>query len=423
MADALVIALQHRKCADALLRKGDLENARQQYLATLSLDDHDAEAYDGLGGVESLYGNFHTAIGYFRRSLCLRPNSAQTRTNLGSALLGVGRITEAIEEFHRAIQLRPDFADAHVNLGYARLLLGEFSKGWEQYEWRLQRETVRSRHTFPQQNWRGEPLEGASIVLHAEQGLGDTIQFCRYAQMVHACGGRVILQAPDCLRPLLSGVPGVEDVIPMDRPVPEVRWRVPLPSLPFVFKTDLRSIPTSIPYMQADSKRLAFFREQMSLAQVNVGLVWAGNPNHPRDRHRSITLHQFRPIFEIDRVRVYSLQGGSPATERNDLMSACYMLHLDRDNSDFCDTAAAIMALDLVITVDTSVAHLAGALGKRVWVLVSYVPDWRWMLGTQTSPWYPSARLFRQPSPGEWDAVIAVVANTLRNMVRVRPQR
>ncbi len=389
------------------------------------MDPIDPKAHDGLGGVEFRRGNLPKAIDHFRRAVALAPDAAVTRTNLGCALLCMGQEAGAIEQLQTAILLSPHSAEAHLNLGAIDLLHGDFTSGWPRYEWRLRTRSFRAR--FPGRFWRGEPLEGDPIVLQEEQGLGDTIQFCRYAPLVAARGGRVILRVGTPLRRLLSSLPGIEaiadQVVPTDRPVPDARWVCPLQSLPSIFKTDLDSIPSSVPYLHVDPARQAVFRQEMRSSDLNVGLVWAGSPRNPLDRLRSIELRQLGPLLDVEGVRLFSLQRGAPAAQRSAPSFARRVRALERETADWVDTAAAIMALDLVIAVDTAPAHLAGALGKPVWILLSHVPDWRWMLETPRSPWYPTARLFRQPTPGDWDAVITLVAAELRSTVAARSRQ
>jgi len=385
------------------------------------MDPLEPKAHDGLGGVAFCRGDLSHAIDHFQRAIALAPDAAATRTNLGCALLCMGRVADAIEQLEAAILLRPDCPEAHVNLGAIDLLFGDFTNGWPRYEWRLR--TTYCRPRFPQRFWRGEPLKKELIVLNEEQGLGDTIQFCRYAPLVAARGGRVILRAGTPLQPLLSNLSGVEEVVPMDRRVPDARWACPLPSLPSIFRTDLDSIPATVPYLHVDPARQAVFQQQMRSSHLNVGLVWAGSPRNPRDRLRSIALCQLGPILDIEGVQLFSLQCGAAAAQLSEPSLARGIRALERETTDFLDTAAAIIALDLVIAVDTAPAHLAGALGKPVWILLPHVPDWRWMLETPRSPWYPTARLFRQPEPGNWDAVVDLVVSALRGAVAATRQQ
>jgi hypothetical protein len=417
MNDA-ALALRYRQHGDRLLKNGDLAPAHEYFRAGLALDDRDPETHEGLGAVEFGRGNFARAADHFARAVALHPRSPKMRTNLGSALLCLARIDEARHELEEAIRLDGEFAEAHLILGYIHLLHGDFANGWTEYEWR--RKTRRYRRSYRAEMWQGQPLNGDVIVLDQEQGLGDTIQFCRYATLVAERNARVILRVSRPLVPLLRSVPGIARVLSSDEPMPPARWVCPLPSLPSIFRTDVASIPARIPYLFVPPARQAAFREELPRTTVNVGIVWSGNSRSPHDAIRSMRLRDLGPMLDVPGISFVSLQCGEPAEQLTDLGWTERIRTLPRDNTDFSDTAAAIMALDLVVTVDTSVAHLAGALGKPVWMLLHYVPAWRWLLGTQDTPWYPTARLFRQPVLGDWDAVVREVASEMTHLVRTR---
>lgn len=415
------LAVKYRTLGDRLLRRGQLDEAREYYLAALSLNALDPEVHEGLGGIEAIRGHLQDAIDHYRRGLAFEPNSTGLCNNLGTALVNIGRITEAREEFRRLIAMNPEDAVARCNLGTIDLLLADFADGWQGYEWRLQATKFVPR--LQQQYWRGEPIDGETIVLHPEQGFGDVIQFCRYAPLVAARGARVVLKAPQALHHLLCSLSGVDEVLPIREPVPSARWVCLLPSLPSVFKTDLQSIPADIPYLFVDRTAQATFREQLDPNAFNVGLVWAGNPQNLRDPLRSMSLHQLAPLFQIDGVSMFSLQYGPATAQIAEQPFRDRVRRFEPAELEFSNMAAAMMVLDLVITIDTSSAHLAGALGRPVWILLPYVPDWRWMLETERSPWYPSARLWRQPASADWDSVVRRVAGELRDIGAHPPRR
>jgi hypothetical protein len=397
-----------------LRRRGNVDAAGDYFLACLGMDAFDGDAHDGIAAVEFARGHLDRAIEHSRRAVAIQPDSARFRSHLASALLCAGFVDAAEEELRAAIGLHADCAEAQLILGAVHLLHGRFAEGWAGYEWRP---TAVRPGGHRGRLWKGEPLDGARIVLRSEQGFGDTIQFCRYVPLVSTRGGRVILEAPRQLAPLLASLSGVAEVISRDDAVATVDGEAPLGSLPGIFNTVLDSIPCTVPYLTADSRRRQRFQSQMSPAHVNVGLVWAGNPRNPRDRLRSIALREFGPLFAVKGVRFFSLQCGTSAGEAAGLRPGP-IGELERDGIDFCDTAAAISALDLVISVDTAAAHLAGALAVPIWILLPVGPDWRWMLHTSHSPWYPTARLFRQAALGDWQSAIYAVATSLRAVVR-----
>ncbi len=272
---------------------------------------------------------------------------------------------------------------------------------------------------FAQPQWRGEDIAGKTILLHAEQGFGDTIQFVRYAPLVAAKGASVILEAPDSLMPLLDGFNGVTTMIAHGQALPPFDLHCPLMSLPLAFGTTLATIPENGPYLRAPAERLEKWRTRLgALSGKRVGLVWSGKPAHKNDRNRSIALSRLAPLLAVAGVNFVSLQQDYRDADRAELANYPQLVRLDRELADFADTAAAVAALDLVITVDTAVAHLAGAMGKPVWILLSHVLDWRWLLERSDSPWYPSARLYRQAAIGDWDGVIARLAQDLAAEVK-----
>jgi hypothetical protein len=331
----------------------------------------------------------------------------------------LGRLDEARASFDRAVGIRPDFAQARWNRAQAMLLAGDFAQGWREHEWRLKAHPELQR-AFAQPLWLGEvPLDGKTILLHAEQGLGDTLQFCRYAPLVAARGGRVVLEVQKPLVDLMRDLPGVAAVVARGEPLPDFDLHCPLLSLPLAFGTRLDTIPAQMPYLGAPAERAAGWEARLT-KRPRIGLVWSGNAGHKRDRARSIPLYALMPVFDLDAATFVSLQKEARAADAAVLKQTAKLIDVGAELETFADTAALIRQLDLVIAVDTSVAHLAGALGKPLWLLLPAAPDWRWLAGREDSPWYPTARLFRQTVTRAWGPVVARVRAALEEMIASR---
>lgn len=338
-------------------------------------------------------------------------------TALGS-LARLRRDTESeARHYHRALYYCPADVKARVALAKLLLLNGDYARGWHAFEWRWrQASAILPPRRITQPLWCGQPLDGAPILLHAEQGYGDVIQFARYAPLVAAAGGKVILEVPRTLKKLMTSLDGVETVIATGEPVPRIRWQCPLMSLPFVFGTTLDTVPSRIPYLRAQLAESRAWSAALPREGLRVGILWAGSGIHPNDRRRSMPPAALAPLKRIAGGTFISLQqhaGPAPASQCLPFDCIDYGGAL----TDFSVTAAIIGALDLVIAVDTSTAHLAGALGKQVWILLPFAGEYRWLLDREDSPWYPTARLFRQPSPGDWASVIESVVQELRRLI------
>jgi tetratricopeptide (TPR) repeat protein len=365
------------------------------------------------------------AIAAFRRALVLNPDYAIGWNNLGLTLQAQNRLDEAADAFRRALALSPSFAEARWNLGLALLAAGRFREGWPEYEARLGIAAL-AKHAAPpdRPRWDGVVRPGSTLLLTAEQGLGDALQFARFATPIAARGVRVLLQAPAALARLLASVPGVAGAFALDAPLPSFDAHAPLLSLPgHLGVSALEHIPAQVPYLDVDAQRYAKATETVRArpARLRVGLAWAGSREHRNDRRRSMRLAQLAPLFGIDGIAWFSLQKGDAEREIAALSDSRAPVPLPA-GSDFDDTAAKVAALDLVISVDTSVAHLAGALALPVWILLPFAPDWRWLLARNDSPWYPTATLFRQPRPGDWDAVVREVAAALVARLSMSPR-
>ena len=322
-----------------------------------------------------------------------------------------GDLIEAERLYRAALALRPDEPRTHWNLGLLLLLKGDFAAGWPEYAWRWQLPQLRvQRLQCRQPEWRGQDLRGKRILVYAEQGAGDSIQFARYIPLLAQAGANIWLGCQQPLAPLLQSIQGVEKCWPQPGPVPaEFDFHCSLPTLPAVMQT----IPHNVPYLSAHEARRAAWKARLPPGGFSLGLCWAGSPAHRDDARRSIAPAYFAPFSQIPGVRLFSLQknpaaGGFPVAD------------FSADLTDFAETAALIANLDLVITVDTAVAHLAGAMARPVWLLLPHLPDWRWMLNRSDSPWYPTMRLFRQCTPGDWSTPIAAAAGALADLAGLR---
>ena len=355
------------------------------------------------------------ALASCEQAIALRPGHAEAHFNRGNALRELDRHADAILAFERALEIDPGHASAHWNLADCRLLLGDFAGGWREYEWRWRLpQRVQRRRDFVQPLWLGaQPLQGRTILLHAELGLGDTLQFCRYASRVAALGATVVLEVQAALVPLLASLAGVHQVVARGAPLPPFDYHCPLMSLPLAFRTDATSIPASIPYLASDPARVAVWQRRLGpAARPRLGVAWSGSQALANDK-RSMALEQFLPLLSGE-VEWVSLQKEVRPADAALLPSRPGLRHFGDELRDFAETAALAQLMDLVVTVDTSVTHLAGALGKEVWLLLPFGShDWRWQLAREDSPWYPKARLFRQPAPGDWASLVARVAGEL----------
>ena len=331
-----------------------------------------------------------------------RPDEANALSHLGVARHLLGNAVGARAAWESAIASEPGHVDAHVNLAQLHLEGGAFAEGWREFEWRLKRPDYGRDFRCPR--WQGESLDGRTVLLWSEQGLGDTVQFVRYASLVAARGGRVVLECQRPLVRLFRDIDGVAEIFEVGKAT-GFDLHAPMMSLPLLFDTRLDTVPDAVPYLPVPQPP-----PLPSGGRCNVGLVWAGNPEHSRNRHRSRALAEFMPLASVPGIVLHSLQFGAAAEERPPAGMAIRPL-LSAD-ADFLDTASAMAALDLVVTVDTAPAHLAGALGRPVWVLLDAIPDWRWMHGRDDSPWYPTMRLFRRE--GEWAHTFVRVAEALR---------
>lgn len=358
-----------------------------------------------------------SALASYEQAMALDPHNAEIFSNRGVTLHQLGRLDEAIASHEQAVALQPERAEGHWNLGNALLLAGDLRRGWQEYEWRWRHSGLKllaRRETPAQPLWSGQPpLQGKTLLLQAEQGLGDTLQFCRYARLAAERGARVLLEVQTPLHGVLQGLDGVAAVLTPAAPLPSLDYRCPLLSLPHAFGTTVDRVPWSGPYIHAESQKVEAWRQRLGEQRLpRIGLVWSGSPKHKGDRQRSIPLHTLLPLLG-DSFEWISLQKDVREIDAAVLAARPRLRHFGDELADFSDTAALCELMDLVISVDTSVAHLAGAMGRPLWLLLPRVPDWRWLLNRDDSPWYPTARLFRQPVRGDWASVLTAVGRAL----------
>jgi hypothetical protein len=403
---------------NALIELGSYGPALEALRRALVLKPDYAPAVIGLGYFFERKGDLASALDSYRNALKLNFQSVSAHTHLGTVYLLQDDFEKASEHFEQVLKLEPDSAEARAFLGLIHLKQGQFRQGLSEYESRWGTAYgLRFRRKFSQSLWRGESLEGSRILLRAEQGMGDTLQFIRHVPLVAARGAKVVLEVQPRLHRLLAQMPGATKIICRGEALPEFDWQCSLLSLPLATGTELNTIPAQIPYLYPDPAQAEKWRKRLSGNSLHVGLVWTGNPLHPHEFWRSIPLENLAPVTDLEGATFYSLQMGAPADQLKQWGSQARVIDLKGEQNDFADTAAIVANLDLVISIDTSVAHLAGAMGKPVWILLCKSADWRWMLEREDSPWYPTARLFRQSTMGNWREVVTRIEHELRNLV------
>ena len=404
----------HSNLGELQRRTGRLDQAMTSANRALSLQPNHAAAHYNLGLILTDRERFADAIESHQRAFDINSALIPALISLANASVRVRLFDRALAAYAQAIQLMPDLAEAHWNYSLLLLRLGDYERGWNEYEWRKKvRGDFAPPQNFSQPLWDGTDLHGKTILIHAEQAFGDTFQFARYIPMVAQRGGRAVLQVPPELIRVLKSLQGVQVIVAADKPPPEFDVHCPLMSLPRLFATRTNSIPSDTPYLYPEPELVEQWARRIEPfhGRLKVGLVWAGRQVHMNDGNRSVQLAQLAPLCRAPCL-FFSLQKGSPAAEA--APAGMNLIDWTSDLHDFADTAAFIANLDLIITVDTAVAHLAGALGKPVWVLLMFVPDWRWMMDRDDSPWYPTMHLFRQPDAGDWAGAIDELANALK---------
>jgi tetratricopeptide (TPR) repeat protein len=445
--------------ADAHYNLANVFRDRRQYHEALSsykkvlqiIPDH-AETYVSMGFIFRIQGRLDEEVRCYRKAIQMNPSLAGAYYNLGHALADRGQLDEAIECYRKVIQISPDFLhaysvlglllrirgrnaeaencyrsmiqlhpdnpEAHWDLSNVLLLSGNYREGWREFEWfRKKKDCMARQRSFMQPLWEGSEIKGKRILLHAEEGFGDTIQFVRYAPLVARMGAVVIVECQKELTPLVQEMDGIETALSYGDTLPSFDLHCPLMSLPRVFDTVLETIPATVPYLRANAGTVEHWGRRISHdpSYVKIGLAWAGGGLPFK---KSCPLDELMPLTQRDDVTLYSLQKGSASAQAKNPPGGMRLTDLTEDIRNFVDTAALIENLDLIISVDTSVAHLAGAVAKPVWVLLPYVPDWRWLLEREDSPWYPTMRLFRQPSLGDWKSVIMNVRSEMEKFTK-----
>jgi len=449
-APSVPSAVQKMEQALSLHERGEADKALRLYHEVLAQYPDSPTAQHFIGVIHYQRGQADAALPLLERSVALRPEEPEFRNNLGLALVALDREADAIAQYRAALALKPDHAVAWNNLGIALQLQNEvragidafrqalahkpdfprarwnlalallldrqFAEGWREYEVRLALpELGGNQSRLPGLLWDGLEPAGKTLLVAIEQGLGDTVQFARYATLLAKAGARCVIRCPDKLAPLLAAITGVAAVSCEGEPLPAYDAHLPLLSLPRVFGTTPATIPATVPYIEVAAARRPTARALLaqSGATLRIGLCWAGNPGHPNDRKRSLPLARLVPLFVLPSITWFSVQAGEAAAQIATTPGADRVVPLPRGTA-LVDTAALIAELDLVISVDTGIAHLAGALARPTWLLLPFAPDWRWQLDREDSPWYPSLRLFRQTRAGDWAAVVERVANALR---------
>lgn len=441
------LALMHLQAAEASRGGGMLREAHEHCVAAVRASPALAEAHNNLGTSLKELKRFSEAQAAYRRAVELNPSLAEPHLNLGICLLEDGRELDARAHFERALELRPEsalallglghvhdlrgeraaaigcyrraialdasLAEAHFNLALQLLATGEFAAGWQEYEWRWRLDTQTTRRPSAP-HWEGESLSGRTILLYAEQGFGDALQFIRYAPLVARRAARVLVRCHPELVELFSSMPELGTVVASDDQLPPFDLCAPLMGLPRLFGTTLQTIPAEVPYLRAPAERVREWRARVRRddGRLQVGIAWASGQGDRLGKSKSLALEAFAPLARGDLV-FHSLQKGPASAEAAAAPLGMTLVDHDAQLGSFADTAALVESLDLVITVDTAVAHLAGALGRPVWTLVAYPAVWRWAHEGETSLWYPTMRLFRQAAPGRWDAAIGQVAEQL----------
>ncbi|MBS3088147.1 glycosyltransferase family protein [Candidatus Pacearchaeota archaeon] len=403
-----------------LYQNKEYEKAINKIEHALEFKTSDAGYYINLGQAYDAFGNKEKAVKSFKKSLDV--DGSHIKSYVANFYLGlfhkkIGEFNEAIKYYNKAIELNKNLYDAYWNRGLLLLLLGRFEEGWEDYEFRLKMEKSDDKRVFNKPQWGGEVFKNKKLLVVMEQGFGDNIQFVRYLPLVKERGGEIILECKKELLKLFKDFPGVDEIIePENKSVPNIDFYIHLMSLPRLFHTNIINIPHSTPYLKAEPILVEKVKPLLKTNNLKVGIVWAGNPLHYNDKNRSTTFENFKPLTKIHGISFFSLQKEKFPQQMDDSKLA----DLSSIMNDFSDTAALIENLDLVISVDTSVAHLAGAMNKPVWTLLPFLPEWRYLLNRPDSPWYPSMRLFRQPKPGDWDSVFIELEKELNGLLKNR---
>ncbi len=398
--------------------QGKLKEGLKSALKAVNLQSDNPSALNNLGNIYKEMGNFKQAKQCYQRAIKIKPDMVEAYANLGDAYLNILDLKNALYYTNKAIEIQPDF-NARWNRALLFLLTENFEEGWHEYKWRWKtKDFVKIKRNYPQPLWDGTPQNDKTILIWVEQGFGDTIQFIRYASLIKQRVKKVVFEVQQPLVKLISTCPGIDKVIPLGINTQEFDIHIPLLSLPGIFNTNLKNIPCHVPYISLpDGHKIDNSLIIKENDKLKIGIVWAGNPKHKNNRNRSCPVSHFIELGENEDVVLFSLQKGPQSQDLNRYRAEGKVIDLSDIMNDFSDTAAMLEELDLVITVDTAMTHLAGALCKPVWVLLPFCPDWRWLLNRSDSPWYPTARLFRQSKPGDWKGVFIQVKEALNKMI------
>nr|WP_298244142.1 tetratricopeptide repeat protein [uncultured Bradyrhizobium sp.] len=404
----------HANLGSILRGHGALDQAEEHCRLALASDTNLAEGHFVLAQVLEGRERYEDAEQAYRKAIALKPDFADWYNDLAKLLVDGRRLDEAWSLFDQTLRMRPDHPEAHCNRAIARLLTGDYAAGWAEYEWRWKLKKRPGRlDDFAQPVWNGEDISGRTLLIHAEQGFGDTIQFCRLVPLLRSSGARVVLEVQRALVPLLKDLPGVDVIVPRGDPIPHFDVHCPLLGLARLLGLSLTDVPGQVPYLVADPVRMETWQKRIRhVGGFRVGLAWAGSPTMADDRRRSIPPDLLGELAGIPGVSFVSLQKSAPG-QAIAAPSGLVLHDFTDELNDFADTAALIANLDLTISVDTSVIHVAGALGRPVWLLNRFNGCWRWLLDRNDCPWYPTLRQFRQSRPGDWSSVVAEIARAL----------
>jgi TPR repeat/Tetratricopeptide repeat len=422
LAECTIFPAVHVSRGSVLLALDRPAEALECFDEALRLDQNSTSAAYSKGVALQRLGQMNDALENYTRAILLDPNQPAAHSNRALVLRELGLTHESLDGYDSAIALAPHCADIQYGKALSLLLLGQFEEGWAKYEWRkkMSRWQLWGPH-LKSPLWTGiQPLEGKTILIQAEQGLGDTIQFCRYVPLVEKLGAKVVLLAQGNLVRLLRGLGPQIRVVAPDNDTPAHDYQVPLLSLPLIFKTDSRDIPCAVPYLRAEPDRMNYWRQRLDDRLVNIGVCWQGDKRSASDTGRSFPIRYLERIAQMSGIRLISLQKNEGLEQLRNLPPGMHVEILedgfDEGYDAFIDTAAIMECVHLIIASDTAIAHLAGALGRPTWLALRHIPNWRWLLNQMRSPWYPTMHLFRQNSPGDWQTVFAAMENELKKL-------
>jgi tetratricopeptide (TPR) repeat protein len=410
-------------CGIAYAALGELEQAVAEFDSALAIVPGHLGAHYNRGLILHDLGNYAASLDAHERVIAAAPEHAGAWLHRGRALAALNRLDEAVASYGKSDAIRKDDPNVHFSQALALLALGDYRGGFEKYEARWRRSGMPAQKSRGRPLWLGEyPLSRKTVLLHAEQGFGDTIQFARYVPLLTSTGAKVVLEVQSELTALMASLDGGAKIIARGEAPPPFDVHCPLGSLPLALRTEPDTVPADIPYLRADEVALAKWSARIgALERPRIAIAWSGNPSHFNDRNRSISFDRLAPLFSVP-AHFLSIQRDVHSGDTERLAGESRVFHLGGELENFTDTAAVIALSDLVISADTAVAHVAGAMGRPLWVLIPFQPDWRWTLDGETSPWYPTARLFRQASLGDWDGVIARVAAELGRFMSAAPE-